>query len=844
MLVSKKWLCEYVDISEVPDSELSHTLTSLGLEVEGITTTPELDDKLVVGQILSAERHPNADTLQVCLVDIGTGNPLSIVCGAANARKGIKVIVAQVGVTLPGNFKIKESKIRGEKSFGMLCSEEELGTASKSEGILELSGDKTIGTKVNSFIKTGDSVFEIGLTPNRSDCNGIIGIARDLSAKTGKKLKYPPVHQNPTVKELQKKAKSTLERNSGCDRLALLYIQDLEISESPEWLKKRIEAAGIRPINQIVDITNYVMLEMNQPIHAYDAKFVNDLHIIVRSGTPNEVLITLDGKEVKLTSDDIVISDSRGPIGLAGIMGGRSSEISNSTTDIIIEVASFDPARIRRTAKRFSFHTDASHRFERGIDIENIPHVAKRVGNLIEECASQLKLKTPKITYEVVDSYPKPIARPRIALRLERARKVLGLITLNSETCIKHLTSLEFKLLDQKDERLLFEAPLWRVDVTREIDLIEEVARLESFDKIPYRIPTMEIAPTKENPFISFVDEAKSIMAITGLSEVITYPFTSKRDYESLLISESHPLFPTVELANPLVSDDSWMQTNGLPGLLKAILRNHRHQKTGSQLFEVGKGFHDFSIKSFDRVKFPVYGSLDRKPLHFSDRAQGETGRPIERHIATFILDYPYQKKGWNWKEERPTFFDGKAIVEALMKCFGITGATYRRPQANELPFLHPSASAVVMRGIDVLGWLGELHPKVAKNFEIDLNQIPVVCELELEAIYAATIDKLKIKAAQFEFPPACRDLAFTVAKHISHGDILNSFHSFNRKKHLERMEIFDVFHGGQISADRKSMAYSLQFRSPGKTLTDQEVEKEYNSFVEWLSHELGAEKR
>ena len=844
MLVSKKWLCEYVDISEISDSELSQTLTSLGLEVEGISSTPELDDKLVVGQIISAERHPNADTLQVCSVNIGLDTPLSIVCGAANARAGIKVIVAQVGATLPGNFKIKESKIRGEKSFGMLCSEEEIGTATKSEGILELSNDKVVGHKVNSFIKTGDSVFEIGLTPNRSDCNGLIGIARDLSAKTGKKLNYPVIHQNATTKDLHKKIKTTLEKNSGCDRLSVLYVENLEITDSPEWLKKRLETAGIRPINQIVDITNYVMLEMNQPIHAYDAKFVSDGHLIVRSGKVNEQLTTLDGKEIKLTPDDIIICDSKGPIGLAGIMGGQNSEIKNSTTEIFIEVASFDPARVRRSAKRFAFHTDASHRFERGIDIENIPQVARRIGNLIELCAAQLKLKTPGISYEVMDTYPKPLARPRIALRLERARKVLGLITLSSETCIKHLTALEFKLLDQKDERLLFEVPLWRVDVTREIDLIEEVARLESFDKIPYRIPTMEIAPTKENPFINFVDEAKTVLAISGLSEVITYPFTSKKEYEFLLIHELHPLFPSVELANPLVSDDSWMQTNGLPGLLKAIKRNHRHQKTGAQLFEVGKGFHDFSINSFDRTKFPVYGSLDRKPLHFSDRAQSEKGRPIERHIASFILDFPLQKKGWNWKEEKPTFFDGKAVVEAMLKCFGITGVTYRRPEASELPFLHPSASAVIMRGIDVLGWLGELHPKVAQNFELDLNQIPVVCELELEAIYTATQDKIKIKASQFEFPPASRDLAFTVEKHISHGDILNSLQSFNRRKYLEKIEIFDVFQGGQISPNKKSMAYSLQFRSPGKTLTDQEVEKEYNSFVEWLNHQVGAEKR
>jgi phenylalanyl-tRNA synthetase beta chain len=845
MLVSRNWLHEYVNLESVNDEDLDRILTGLGLEVESVTKIAPLDDLLVVGEIVKADRHPNADTLQVCTVSTGGSENLQIVCGAANARAGIKVAVAQIGTLLPGNFKIKESKIRGEKSFGMLCSESELGLSEASEGILELDSSKPLGSKVNSFIKTGDSIFEISLTPNRSDCNGLIGIARDLAAKTGKPLNHPkPQTEVQDSLLVSNPVKVELHPNSGCERFAAVYISNIENGPSPLWLQKRLESAGMRPINMIVDITNYVMFEMNQPIHAYDERQVKGKSIFVRKGKSNETLTTIDKKVVEIDPSDIVICDAEGVIGLAGIMGGLNSEVKDDTKNIVVEIASFDPTCVRRTSKRHGFHTEASHRFERGVDIENILEVASRIIDLFVLCSQQTGKPQPSVSKTVLDIYPKVVKRPRIALRLDRARKILGLLSLTAETCIKHLTALEFKLIDRKDDRLLFEVPLWRVDVTREIDLIEEIARLESFDRIPYRMPVMEIAPLKENPFVRFTEDSKTLFAALGMTEVITYPFTSIGDYQNLLVSEEHPFHPSVELSNPLVQDHSWMQTTGIIGLLKATQRNHRFQRKGARLFEFGKAFHDFSSRKIDSEKFPSFSGLLIRPLHYTHRAFGEPGRPTEKQFASFILDFPFQKKNWAGAESAPSFFDAKQVVERLLKSFSVKNTSFSRPSPEELPFLHPTASAVLRSGTAILGWIGELHPKVAHTYGFEMTQSPVVCELDLESIYNAANQKAVIETETFEFPHALRDLAFTVEDSVSHSQIMNTLNTFKRKKYLISLELFDVFSGEGIPKGKKSMAYSLTFRAPGKTLQDQDVEKEIQSFMEHLTTDLGAIKR
>jgi phenylalanyl-tRNA synthetase beta chain len=357
-------------------------------------------------------------------------------------------------------------------------------------------------------------------------------------------------------------------------------------------------------------------------------------------------------------------------------------------------------------------------------------------------------------------------------------------------------------------------------------------------------MPVMEIAPLKENPFIRFLDEAKITLASLGMTEVITYPFTSLIDYQNLTISHDHPLHPSVELANPLVQDHSWMQTTGLIGLLKATERNHRFQKKGARLFEFGKGFHSFSNRDVNFDKFPAFDGIRRRPLHFTDRAFSEASRPIERHLATFLLDYPFQKKSWSKHELAPSFFDAKQIVDSLFKAFAIKGITAVRPSSDDLPFLHPTSTAILKKDSTVFGWLGELHPKVAHQYGFDITQVPVVCELDLEAVFKEASEKAVIESETFEFPHALRDLAFTVEASTTHGDIIHAVHSFKRKKYLESIELFDVFSGEGIPEGKKSMAYSLTFRAPGKTLQDQDVEKELALFMDWLQTAVGAVKR
>ncbi|RYZ54257.1 MAG: phenylalanine--tRNA ligase subunit beta, partial [Proteobacteria bacterium] len=432
MLVSLRWLNEYIDLSGVSVEEISKTLTSIGLEVEGIKHIKPLKGDVVAGKILSAVQHPNADKLRVCQVDIGKGEALTIVCGAPNAREGIKVVVATIGSELPKDFKIKESKIRGEKSFGMLCSEEELGLSGGHDGIIELPDSVALGTPIATHFHMEDTVIEIGLTPNRSDCLGLIGLARDLSAKLGKTLKVPDDKKIVTDASLKSAdhIKVAIENADDSNRFTALYMSDVRPIPSPSWMQRRLEFAGMRPINIIVDATNYVMLESGQPIHAYDERDIGGKTLNVRRAKEGEALKTLDGQERKLATGDIVIADAQRAIGVAGVMGGANSEVKDDTKNIVIEVAHFNPSLVRKTSKRFALHTEASHRFERGIDVENIAWVARRVAGLIlqatEEQRKELKLDipAPRIAGAAVDQYPKAFAAKTIELRIPRLQAI------------------------------------------------------------------------------------------------------------------------------------------------------------------------------------------------------------------------------------------------------------------------------------------------------------------------------------------------------------------------------------------------------------------------------------
>lgn len=846
MLVSRNWLQEYVDIKNLSDQQIADYLTDLGLEIEGMETLAPLHEKLVVGEVIEAGQHPNADSLKLCKVDVGAEETLTIVCGAPNARQGIKVCVAQLGAVLPGDFKIKPTKIRGEKSHGMMCSEKELEVSDEHEGIIELDASYKVGTKVSEIYPTGDTIFEVSLTPNRGDCLGYIGIARDLAAKLKQKVKYPTLRSESEYPgDLKSEGNISIEikDSEASQRFVSLYIKGVKTVPSPKWMQTRLNASGMRPINLIVDVTNYVMLELNHPIHAYDERDVKDNTLIVRRGTHEDKLKTLDGNDVSIKAGDILICDSEKPVGLAGIMGGENSEVKDDTDNIIVEVAEFEPAQIRKTAKRLGLHTEASHRFERSVDYSVIPNVARRVGDLLVQCSKELGLDTPIVAKDLIDVNFGAPAPKNIALRVERVKKFLSLPVLKKETCIEHLESLEFRLLDQKDDRLLFEIPSWRNDIISSIDLIEEVARLEGFDKIPYELPKMNIQPNHEHPYINFVENTKLALASSGLTEVILYPFVSKDQYSKLQLSEDHPLFPSVELANPLSEEFNYLQTTQLVPMLEAVLKNRNHNVKGARLFQIGRGYIDLDGKTISD-DFTALKSLGRGSHHMTEKAKSEKERPAERHYLSMVLDYPFKSKTWKTDEEAASFYDMKEICEVLFKTFGITDLEYNPVNSSEFPMVHPYKSATVWKNGVFVGVIGELHPRASKEIGLGIQHIPVVCDLEIESLFDLSRNQIEIKADQFSFPPATRDIALLVPESTTHDEFEQALSKFNRRKFLTHMSLFDVYSGENVQKGYKSMAYTLHFRSPKQTLKDAQVEKELGAFVDFLKETLGAEQR
>ena len=850
MKASLKWLQTYLPLETSTPDQIASTLTGLGLEVEGIETIDPLGDKVVVGTIKETRQHPNADKLQVCTVDVGDAHKdlLTIVCGAPNARPGIQVAVAMVGAVLPGDFKIKASKIRGEKSAGMLCSETELGIGSDEDGIVELQDNTKLGSTISDLYGLRDTVFEIGLTPNRPDCLGHVGIARDLAAKLELSLTLP----NPT--ESLKEAKNanlitsdkisiSVEGDDLCGRFSAIYVEDVEVTDSPQWLQNLLNNAGMRPINLIVDVTNFVMLETGQPIHAYDIRDIKGSEIIVRLANKNETLTTLDEQKRSLNSNDIVIADKERAIGLAGVMGGADSEVKPDTTAIIIEVAQFDPSKVRKTSKRLAIHSEASHRFERGIDIGNTEYVARRTAQLIYECSKEVSTaKVPVVAGTSYDLYPTEKTQPKIALRTDRLKSLSGLRLITQDEAISALTSLGFTFLDKTEGRALFVVPSWRLDIERETDLIEEVIRLKGYDAVPSTLPQMEIGGLRENPIIDFQDHCKTIMAQMGLVETISFPFVSQDDLNHLQISESHAWSQLISLANPLIEQEPMMRPSLTIGLLKALKENRNHGRQGVRLFEAARGFFKPTIAQNDELS-PIWKNLSRNGLHITGKA-AKDHRAIEKNYLAAVIDQPWLPKRWSSPEIPASFFHGKDIVQSWLTAFGIRDFAFKKPDAADLPFLHPGASAIVVAGNRHIGFVGELHPQTALNLDLDGKELPIVLELDLDEIYLESTKPRSFTGSSNKFPGVTRDLAFVVDQTICHEDMMTAFKSFNRRKNLSSYHLFDVYEGEHLSPGKKSMAFSLGFQSDKKTLTDKEVEKEVQAIIGWFKEQFSAELR
>jgi phenylalanyl-tRNA synthetase beta chain len=798
MKVTYNWLKELVDFDLTPE-RLADLLTMLGLEVEGMQSLGVGMDDVIVAVVEGKEQHPNADKLSLCQVNSGK-EILSIVCGAQNFKAGDKVALAQIGAVLPGDFRIKRSKIRGAESFGMLCSEKELGLADESEGIMILPENLQPGIPLFDALGLKDTVFEIGLTPNRADCLSVIGIAREIAAKLGKKVKYPCCDIAESARDINDLASVEIDDSELCSRYAARYIADCTIGPSPAWMVSRLNAVGIRSINNIVDITNYVLMEYGHPLHAFDHDLLSEGRIVVRRASEGEAFRTLDGQERKLTCSDLTIRDGKEAVALAGIMGGQNSEVSEKTRNILLESAYFSPSAIRRTARRIGLSTEASHRFERGADVNILVTALNRAASLMAE------LGGGSVARGVIDIYPGKIEPVIVRLRQERADQILG-INLTTEEIMTCFHNLEFEC-DVIDPGVLsVRVPSFRVDIHREIDLIEELARVVGYDRVPTTMPTVRIFSDRPSIHQRLERKVKDLLVAHGLNEVINFSFISSIFQEKILLDADDQRRNGVRIMNPLTEDQSIMRTTLLPGLLETAARNVSFRSMNLQIFEMRRVY----IPREDH-------ELPDEPLYISGFLTGS------RYAET-----------WNQAREKVDFYDAKGIVENIFDELGICGIAYINQNIEN--FYHPGKACTILVNGETVGSLGEIHPTVQENYS--LENTCYYFELNFEKIIAVSSERYQVLTPS-RFPDTFRDIAMLVKDETEAAMILETI-AGNKIKELEGVDLFDLYKGENIPPGEKSLAVRVRYRSYEKTLTDEEINSMHKKVIDNLVKKTGA---
>lgn len=801
MKVTYNWLKEFVDFDLTPQ-ELADLLTMLGLEVEGVTSLGSGMDEVVVARVVEKNQHPNADKLSLCKVDSGNGI-LSVVCGAQNFKQGDTVALAQVGAVLPGEFKIKRSKIRGEESCGMLCSEKELGLAEESAGIMVLADDLPLGKPFFEAMGLKDTVFEIGLTPNRADCLSVIGIAREIAAKLGKKVRYQSVVVPEYGEPVDSKIAVAIQDPTGCPRYAARFISGCSIAPSPSWLIKRLNAVGVRSINNVVDVTNLVMIELGHPLHAFDYTQVAGGQIIVRRAAEGELFRTLDSQERVLTAADLMICDKERPVALAGIMGGENSEITDRTTDILLESAFFDPPSIRRTSKRLGLHTESSHRFERGADLEMVTKAIDRAASLIAQ------LSGGNVAKGIVDNFPAPRPAVSVTFRPERANAILGL-SLSPDRMADLFRNLEFQVQPVSNNSFQVTIPSYRIDIEREIDLIEEICRLNGFDQVPASLPVARVVSDRPSLHQRLQRLVRNHCVEEGMHEIVTFSFIGPDAADKLLLAEDDPRRNAIRLCNPLATEQSVMRTTLLPGLLETASRNMSFRSLDLRLFEMRRVYHVDSGRE-----------LPHEPMYCAG-------------IISGLRD----KEGWCQDKVEVDFFDAKGIVENLFDQLQIGSVNWVSDQPE--PYYHPGKSCRILAGQTLIGTVGELHPHVQAAYEIER---PVYYfELNFEELVRLSGKGVAIEPPS-RFPESVRDVALLAPLDLPAASLIDCVHG-SKVKELEAVAIFDLYQGDRLPAGSKSIALRLRYRAADRTLTDEEVQQLHQKVVVNLTEKLGVTTR
>ena len=788
MKFSEKWLREWVN-PNVDTATLSAQLTLAGLEVDAIEPVAGDFSGVLVGQVVSVEPHPDADKLRLCKVDVAADELLSIVCGASNVRLDLKIPVAVIGSVLPGNFKIKKAKLRGIESFGMLCSAKELGMVENADGLMELAIDAPVGEDFRKYLDLDDVSIDVDLTPNRSDCLGIAGIAREVGVLTGCDLTN--WSREAVSEQSSKQLAVKVEASNACPRYVGRVIENINVkATTPVWMQEKLRRSGVRSISPVVDITNYVMLELGQPMHAFDLNTLNG-GINVRMAKQGEKVTLLDGQEVTISETSLVIADDTSPLALAGIMGGKSSSVGDATMHLFLEAAFFNPLAIAGRAREYGLHTDSSHRFERGVDPE-LPRLAiERATALLLEIAGG---QAGPIT-EVVSESDLPQARV-ITLRAKRIKRVLG-IDIEPAQVEDQLKRLGLTVV-ANDEGWQVTAPSFRFDIAIEVDLIEELGRLYGYDKLPKTRPQGTVLSADISEYTLATQRLQALLVDRGYQEAITYSFVDPTMQQHLAIEDEQ----AIALANPISADLSVMRTSLWPGLIQAMVRNLNRQHERVRLFEVGRVFT---------------GTSDNVEQH--------------RHIGGVLCGSRYAEQ-WSEKQRPVDFFDAKADVEALLDLGNEDNIHF---VAEAHPALHPGQSARIYKNGQAIGWIGALHPRLNKPLEINCRVY--VFELALSSVLAAKVPSFTPLS---RFPALRRDLALVVDVKTTAGEIEHCLNGIESDI-LVSIQLFDVYSGAGVEVGKKSIAVAFQLQHADRTLTDEDVDVLMHTVTQTLEQHVGA---
>lgn len=812
MKISLNWLSQYIHLEDYRNRlpELSSLLTQAGLEVEDMVNPAESWDKVVVGHLLEVGKHPDADKLTLCKVDIGAGEPAQIVCGAKNHKQGDYVAVATVGAVLPGDFKIKKSKIRGVESFGMLCSETELGLSDGADGIMILEGNPKVGQAFADYSDQADIIFELNVTPNRADCLSHIGLARELSTLLDRPVKIPENKINETGKSVNDWISVDLKDADRCPRYCGRMISGVKVGESPSWLKNSLQAIGLNSVNNVVDVTNYVLFEYGQPLHAFDYSEVKDAKIVIERAKVGEEFTTLDGTEVKLSDEDLVIRDGGRAVALAGVVGGLNSGVTEKTTDIFLESAFFRSEGVRRTARAHGIETDSCYRFSRGVDPEQTLNAMNRAASLIVEVAGG------EIQKGDVDIYPEPLKFNDIHVSTAYVAERLGFEVKDEdfEAWMKRLNCLVAK----EGDLYRVTPPTYRWDLHIKEDLVEEYARLNGYDSIVEKLPVLRDEPSNHVPLYSFSKKVAGSLAGLGLSQVVNYAFIAEKQHEQIWtssdVSNKWGLKAgegAIKLLNPISEELSVMRESLLPSLFKNVVFNSHHGNHFGRLYEMG-------------------------PAHYKE---GESFGEQNRLAFSF---WGQQEGLWGTKQNNAVVFELKSTIECLLRSIGGKNWRWEKVDVGHCPQgFHPSQTVALFYEGSYVGLLGSLHPSLHDQNKIR-TQV-AIAELNFDALMKRQPRSPKFKALP-KFPAVERDVAFLADESIP-ADKMGSEIKKSAGPLLTHFEVFDIYQDKELkAAGRRSIAFRLRFQSEKATLQDEEVNAVRDKIVNSLCQKLGLEIR